>query len=65
MEMVVQGVPTRNVQKVTEELYEESFSKSTASEICKELDILVKKFKERLLPEKYSFIIVATIYLKE
>lgn len=64
MEMVVQGVSTRNVQKVTEELCGESFSKSTVSEICKELDIPVKQFKERLLPERYPFIIVDAIYLK-
>ena len=51
MEMVVQGVSTRNVRKVTEELCGESFSKSTVSEICKELDIPVKQFKERLLPD--------------
>lgn len=64
MEMVVQGVSTRNVQKVTQELCGESFSKSTVSEICKELDVPVKQFKERLLPDKYSFIITDAIYLK-
>lgn len=64
MEMVVQGVSTRNVKKVTEELCGETFSKSTVSEICKELDIPIKKFKERLLPEQYPFIIVDAIYLK-
>lgn len=64
MEMVVQGVSTRNVQKVTEELCGESFSKSTVSEICKELDIPVKQFKERLLPERYPFVIADAIYLK-
>lgn len=64
MEMVVQGVSTRNVQKVTEELCGETFSKSTVSEICKELDIPIKQFKERLLPERYSFIIADAIYLK-
>ena len=64
MEMVVQGVSTRNVQKVTEELCGETFSKSTVSEICKELDIPVKRFKDRLLPEHYPFIIVDAIYLK-
>ena len=45
MEMVVQGVSTRNIQKVTEELCGATFSKSTVSEICKELDIPVKEFK--------------------
>lgn len=64
MEMVVQGVSTRNVKKVTEELCGEAFSKSAVSEICKELDIPVKKFKERLLPERYPFIIVDAVYLK-
>jgi len=64
MEMVIQGVSTRNVQKVTEELCGETFSKSTVSEICKELDIPIKQFKERLLPERYPFIIVDAIYLK-
>lgn len=64
MEMVVQGVSTRNVAKVTEELCGESFSKSTVSEICKELDIPIKQFKERLLPEKYPFIIADAIYMK-
>lgn len=64
MEMVVQGVSTRNVQKVTQELCGESFSKSTVSEICRELDIPVKQFKERLLSEKYPFVIVDAIYLK-
>ena len=64
MEMVVQGVSTRNVAKVTETLCGESFSKSTVSEICKELDIPIKQFKERLLPENYPFIIADAIYLK-
>ena len=64
MEMVVQGVSTRNVQKVTEELCGETFSKSTVSEICKELDVPIKQFKERLLPERYPFIIADAIYLK-
>lgn len=64
MEMVVQGVSTRNVQKVTEELCGETFSKSTVSEICRELDIPVKEFKERLLPEKYPFIMVDAMYIK-
>lgn len=64
MEMVVQGVSTRNVQKVTEELCGESFSKTTVSEICKGLDIPVKQFKERPLVEQYPFIIADAIYLK-
>lgn len=64
MEMVVQGVSTRNVRKVTEELCGETFSKSTVSEICRELDVPVKQFKERLLQEHYPFIIVDAVYMK-
>lgn len=64
MEMVVQGVSTRNVRKVTEELCGETFSKSTVSEICRELDVPVKQFKERLLLEHYPFVIVDAIYMK-
>lgn len=64
MEMVVQGVSTRNIQKVTEELCGETFSKSTVSEMCRELDIPVKAFKERLLPEKYPFIMADAMYIK-
>lgn len=64
MEMVVQGVSTRSIQKVTEELCGETFSKSTVSEICKELDIPVKEFKNRLLKEKYPFIMADAMYIK-
>ena len=64
MEMVIQGVSTRSVQKVTEELCGEKFSKSTVSETCRDLDIPVKEFKNRLLPEKYPFIIVDAMYIK-
>ena len=64
MEMVVQGISTRSVKKVTEELCGEEFSKSAVSEICKELDVPVKQFKERLLPERYPFIMADAIYVK-
>lgn len=64
MEMVVQGVSTRNIQKVTEELCGATFSKSTVSEICKELDIPVKEFKNRLLKDKYPFVMADAMYIK-
>lgn len=64
MEMVVQGVSTRSVQKVTEELCGTSFSKSAVSEICKELDISVKEFKNRLLKDKYPFVMADAMYIK-
>lgn len=64
IEMVVQGVSTRSIQKVTEELCGEKFSKSTVSELCKELDIPIKQFKNRILPEKYPFIMADAMYIK-
>ena len=64
MEMVIQGVSTRNIEKVTKELCGESFSKSTVSEICRELDVHVNEFKERPLTERYPFVIVDALYIK-
>ena len=64
MEMVVQGVSTRNVQKITEELCGEKFSKSTVSEICKELDEPVRNFKNRILSDRYPFIMLDAMYIK-
>lgn len=45
MEMVIQGVSTRKVTKVVEELCGTSFSKSTVSELCKRMDEGIKEFK--------------------
>lgn len=64
MEMVVQGVSTRSIQKVTVELCGESFSKSTVSEICRELDTPVREFKGRLLSDRYPFVMADAMYIK-
>lgn len=64
MEMVIQGVSTRKVQKVTEELCGERFSKSTVSEICRELDGPVRNFRNRLISGKFPFVIVDAMYIK-
>jgi transposase-like protein len=64
METEVQGVSTRNVQKVTEELCGEKFSKSTVSELCKNLDEPVRNFKNRLLTERYPFVMLDAMYIK-
>jgi len=52
MEMVIQGVSTRKVAAITEELCGVEFSKSTVSELCKNLDPVVKAWKERPLQAK-------------
>lgn len=64
MEMVVQGVSTRKIAKITEELCGSTFSKSTVSEICKKLDVAVKAFKERPLEGKYPFLMVDATYIR-
>ena len=65
MEMVIQGVSTRKVEKITQELCGTRFSKSHVSEICKNLDPMVEAFKNRRLDEdEYPFVIVDAIYIK-
>lgn len=64
IEMVVNGVSTRKVKSITEELCGKSFSKSTVSSLCKQLDPEVKAFRNRPLNKKYPFVIVDAIYLK-
>ncbi|WP_425539245.1 IS256 family transposase [Microaceticoccus formicicus] len=64
MEMVIQGVSTRKVTKITEELCGTSFSKSTISNLCSNLDPLVDEFRNRPLESQYPFIVVDAMYLK-
>ena len=64
MEMVVNGVSTRKVELITEELCGKKFSKSTVSELCKSLDPVVEAFKTRPLEDHYPFVQVDAIYLK-
>jgi len=64
MEMVVQGVSTRKVSEITETLCGTSFSKSTVSSLCAELDPVVEGFRNRPLEQHYPFMIVDAIYMK-
>lgn len=64
IEMVIHGVSTRKIQKVTEELCGQSFSKSTVSALCKRLDPIIEAFCNRLLLKHYPFVIVDALYLK-
>ena len=64
MEMVLQGVSTRKVTQITEELCGTSFSKSTISELCKGLDEAVGAFRNRPLSQHYPFIMVDAMYVK-
>src|SRR5690554_3299037 len=64
MEMVVNGVSTRKVELITEELCGKKFSKSTISELCKNLDPIVEAFRTRPLQSHYPFLMVDAIYVK-
>lgn len=64
VEMVVNGVSTRKVKKVVETLCGQTYSKSTVSELCKELDKDVSAFRERPLEKEYPFLIMDATYFK-
>ena len=63
-EMYVQGVSTRKVKAITEELCGHSFSASTISEINKGLDGSLKKFALRRLEEPHPYLILDARYEK-
>src|SRR5260370_20785889 len=65
MEMVVNGVSTRKVARITEELCGTRFAKSTVSDLCKGLDPLVHTWNERdLSGQRYPFVLVDAVVLK-
>ena len=64
VEMVVNGVSTRKISNVTELLCGQSFSKSTVSELCKNLDEDIEKFRTRPIDEEYPFLVVDATYFK-
>jgi len=64
MEMVINGVSTRKVETITEELCGKKFSRSTVSTLCKNLDPLVHAFRTRPLESHYPFLMVDAIYVK-
>ena len=51
--MVLEGVSTRKIARITEELCGTSFSKSAVSEVCKSLDTYVNEFRNRPLTDSY------------
>jgi putative transposase len=61
-EMYVQGVSTRKVKAVTEELCGHSFSASAISDATARLDGTLKAFAERCLDEPYPYLILAARY---
>jgi len=63
-EMYVQGVSTRKVKKITEELCGHSFSASAISGIVKKLDGQLEAFARRRLEEPYPYLILDARYEK-
>jgi putative transposase len=65
MEMVVNGVSTRKVAQITEELCGKEFAKSTVSDLCKGLDPVVQAWNERELGHQcFPFLLVDALVLK-
>lgn len=65
VEMVVQGVSTRKVAAVVEELCGESVSKSTVSALCQRLDPQVTLWRERKLEGSvYPFVLVDALVIR-
>ena len=63
-EMYVQGVSTRKVKAITEELVGHSFSASSISSIVKRLDGELERFMRRQLAEPFAYLIVDARYEK-
>jgi len=64
MEMVVNGVSTRKVKEITEELCGRAFSKSTVSRLAKRLNEQVEAWNERPLEGSYPFVLVDAMHIK-
>jgi putative transposase len=63
-EMYVQGVSTRKVKAITEELCGHEFSASTISKINQGLDEELAKFAARRLEEEYPYLVLDARYEK-
>jgi transposase-like protein len=63
-EMYIQGVSTRKVKAVTEELCGHAFSASTVSAINRKLDKELGVFSERALEQPYPYVILDARYEK-
>ncbi len=64
LEMYVQGVSTRKVKTITEELCGQEFSSSTISRIVQKLDEELERFARRRLEEPYPYLILDARYDK-
>lgn len=63
-QMVIQGVATRRVAKITQSLCGLDFSRSQVSAICKQLDGEIQAWLTRPLDEPYPYVFVDARYEK-
>lgn len=63
-EMYIQGVSTRKVKAITEELCGQEFSAATVSRINLSLDGELEKFAQRRLEEEYPYLVLDARYEK-
>ncbi len=63
-EMYIQGVSTRKVKTITEELCGHAFSASAISAVNKTLDESLERFAKRLLEESYPYLVLDARYEK-
>jgi transposase-like protein len=61
-QMYVQGVSTRKVAAITEELCGHEFSASSISEITRRLDAQLQQFSQRPLEQEYPYVILDARY---
>ena len=64
VEMYIQGVSTRKVKAITEELCGHEFSSATVSRMNESLDGELTKFAERRLEEEYPYLVLDARYEK-
>lgn len=62
-EAYLQGVSTRKVTKITEQLCGTAFSKSHVSDLCQELDADIQAWRDRPLEQSYPYLIIDATYL--
>jgi putative transposase len=61
-EMYIQGVSTRKVKEITEQLCGHEFSAATISQVTEKLDGELQKFARRSLEEEYPYLVVDARY---
>jgi len=63
-QMYIEGVSTRKIKAITEELCGHGFSASTVSQISKNMDQELEKFARRALDVEYPYVILDAKYEK-